>query len=103
MTGLVMRLLNLLPGLHSWVPMLPALIAGILTPLVFWRTARAWFGSAAGLFAVAIVSLSDFHIFYSRTALTDVPVLLFIILSVNRGIFGIQNCSVRSMILAGLF
>ena len=41
-----------------------------------WWAAREWFGRSAGLAAAALAALSDFHIAYSRTALTD-PVLCF--------------------------
>lgn len=52
--------------------MFPGLLFGTLTiPLVWW-VGRSWFGSAAGLGAAALAALSDFHIQYSRAALTDV-------------------------------
>jgi len=70
--------------------MLPVLLAGCATlPLVWW-VARSWFGAPAGLAAVSLAAFSDFHAQYSRTALTDVLLCLWVLLSV----FAIWNCLV---------
>jgi len=61
---------------------LPGLIAGCLTLIVVWRMARWWFGPAAGLSALALASLNDFHVAYTSTALTDVLLTLFVLLAV---------------------
>jgi 4-amino-4-deoxy-L-arabinose transferase-like glycosyltransferase len=71
----------LLPTLVKWavflfgpdapVPMLVNLIAGTATILVVWWAGRTWFGIAAGITAAALCAFSDFHILYTRTALTD--------------------------------
>lgn len=61
-------------GIAGFVAMLPNLIAGSATVLLLWRVGRSWFGTRAGMTAAALCACSDFHILYSRTALTD-PVL----------------------------
>lgn len=58
-------------GPASLGPMLVNLVAGCLTVLLLWRVGRAWFGPAAGATAAALCAFSDFHVLYSRTALTD--------------------------------
>lgn len=55
---------------------LPNLIFSALTVILCWWAARDWFGKAAGISAAALAALNDFHIAYSRTALTD-PALCF--------------------------
>lgn len=69
-------------GAGHWGTMLPTLLAGCATlPLVWW-VARSWFGPRAGLSAVVLASLSDIHALYSRTALTDVSLCFWLLLSV---------------------
>ena len=59
-----------------------SLLAGCLTiPLVWW-VGRSWFGPPAGLAAATLCSLSDFHIFYSRTSLTDVLLCFWLLIAV---------------------
>ena len=82
--------------------MLPSLLAGcVILPLVWW-VGRSWFGAQAGLAAAALAAFSDFHALYSRTALTDVLLCFWILLSV----FAIWKCLVggqlRWMAAAGL-
>ncbi|WP_417386328.1 ArnT family glycosyltransferase [Gimesia sp.] len=61
---------------------LPSLLFGILTVLLIWWVAREWFGPAAGLVALALASLSDLHLLYSRVALTDVGLGFCLLLAV---------------------
>ena len=77
------------------------MICGTLTVLALWLLARAWFGKAAGIFIAAIVSLSDFHVIYSRMAMTDVPCLLWIVGSVYLGTLAIQRQSFRTAAFSG--
>jgi 4-amino-4-deoxy-L-arabinose transferase-like glycosyltransferase len=100
--GFCMQLAAHLPGGSELAPVLPSVLLGSATLLAFWWLARSCFGAAAGLFAIAILSFSDFHVFYSRTALTDVPVLFFLCISVSRGITGIHRRSMRCMAEAGV-
>ena len=66
----------------GFVPMIPSLAAGIATIPSIWWFGRRWFGSTAGLASAWLVATSDFHACYSRAALTDVPVCLFILWAV---------------------
>lgn len=65
-------------GPSNLAALLPGLVAGcLLIPLVWW-IGREWFGSRAGLTACALASLSGPHAYFSRTALTDPLLALFL-------------------------
>lgn len=98
----LMRMADMVPGLHARAAFVPGILTGALTTLVLWFMVREWFGKSAGLFAACLVAFSDFHIMSSRMALTDVPVLFLICLSVSCGTRGIARQSLRSMVWAGL-
>ena len=96
------QVLSAVPGLSSVAPFLPSMLLGSLTILVLWWLGRSMFGQSAGLLLVYVVGLSDFHILFSRMAMTDVPVLFWTSLAVGVGVKGLQSRSVRTMALAGL-
>ena len=95
----------LVPSLIEWsmmvyggqsAPILPGVILGALTVPLLWLVTRSWFGGAAGTAAAALLALNDFHIAMSRSALTDVPLVFFLLLAVwlihqgvSRGRFGL--------------
>ena len=66
----------------GFIPIIPCLIAGIAMIPSIWWVCRRWFGPVAGLTSAWLVATSDFHASYSRAALTDVPVCLFILWAV---------------------
>ncbi len=57
--------------------------AGTLTVPILWWLGRRWFGGTAGLAAGTLAALNDAHIFFSRTALTDVLVCLLLICALH--------------------
>jgi 4-amino-4-deoxy-L-arabinose transferase-like glycosyltransferase len=59
--------------------MIPSLVAGCLTVLLTWWVVRGWFGVRAGFAASMLVATSDVHALYSRAALTDALLVLFIL------------------------
>ncbi len=69
-------------GTANWVPMLPSLVFGTLTIPLLWWVGRSWFGPAAGLAAATLAALSDYHILFSRSALTDVTLGFWLLLAV---------------------
>jgi len=90
------------PGLEDIAPFLPSMIFGALTIIVLWAMARAWFGINAGYVIAFVVGMSDFHILFSRMALTDVPALFWICSAVGIAASGIHRQSKRQMIVAGV-
>jgi len=99
--GTMMEGLQWLPGLGSYAPFLPSVFLGIATIIGLWLLARSWFGKPAGLFIAAVVAMSDFHIIYSRMALTDVACLFWIIASVGLGTRAVDRGCFKSAIAAG--
>lgn len=89
------------PSFRDLAPFLPSIVHGTALIVVSWWVARLFFGLSAGLMMAAVVSVSDFHILLSRMALTDVPALTWIVLSVGLGGRGIHRGSFRTMIAAG--
>jgi dolichyl-phosphate-mannose-protein mannosyltransferase len=65
-----------------WGTMLVGIFCGGFTVAVVWWVARQWFGVESGIAAAVLAAFSDFHILYSRTALTDVPLSLSMLLAV---------------------
>lgn len=66
----------------GFIPMIPSLIAGVAMIPSIWWVGRRWFGPTAGIVSAWLVATSDFHACYSRAALTDVPVCLFLLWAV---------------------
>jgi hypothetical protein len=89
------------PGLAQYAPFLPSALLGIATIPGLWWLARSWFGKPAGIFIVAVAAMSDFHIIYSRMALTDVACLFWIIASVSLGTLAVARQSFRTAAIAG--
>ncbi len=87
----------------GFIPMIPSLIAGLLTIPSIWWVGRRWFGPTAGLVAAWLVATSDFHASYSRAALTDVPVCLFILWGIYFLKQAMESGAWRDMLLASLF
>ena len=85
------------------IPMIPSLIAGLATIPSLWWIGRRWFGPSAGIVAAWLVAASDFHSSYSRAALTDVPVCLFMLWGVYFIWQALQTGTRRDIVLAGLF
>jgi len=83
--GLVIAEMLLLPTANApsdLTVMIPSLLAGCLTiPLVWW-VVRRWLGPRAGVVASLLIATSDFHGLYSRTALTDVLLVLLMLLAI---------------------
>jgi 4-amino-4-deoxy-L-arabinose transferase-like glycosyltransferase len=63
--------------------LLPGFLAGCGTIVAVWWFGRSWFGAEVGLAAASLVALNDFHLTFSATALTDVLLGLWLVLSVD--------------------
>lgn len=90
-----------IPGLARHAPFLPSALLGSATILAMWLLARSWFGKPAGIFIAAVVAMSDFHILYSRMALTDVACLFWIVASVGFGTLAVSRQCFRTSAVAG--
>lgn len=85
----------LLPSLLEWVLLLNGgqigslmwvnVAAGALMVVAVWFVAREWFGAGAALAAAVLAATSEYHIAFSRMALTDVLLCLWMLLGVHAG------------------
>jgi 4-amino-4-deoxy-L-arabinose transferase-like glycosyltransferase len=67
----------LLSGGRAQAAMWVNVLAGALTTLVVWWGARQCFRPAVGIISATLAATSDYHIAFSRMALTDVPLCLW--------------------------
>lgn len=78
-------------GPGPWGTMFPSLLTGALTVALSFHVARSWFGPEAAWPTAIIAVFSEFHIIYSRAALTDVSMAFFCLLSVYLGTEAIRD------------
>ncbi len=78
-------------------------VLGTVMILAVWLVAKSWCGPSGGLTAATLCACSDVHLFFSRTALTDVLLCLFMTLGVWLGWRAIRSGRPVTIILAGLF
>ena len=69
-------------GTSNFAAMAVNIAVGSLTVPLLWWVGRRWFGPTAGLAAATLAALNDVHIFFSRTALTDVLECFFLVWAV---------------------
>lgn len=89
-------------GPTRWAPFLPSLMLGSLTVPLVWWSVRRWSSGASGIAAAALISLSDFHIAMSRSALTDAPMVFFLLLAVWLAVETLSGRNFRLAAVAGL-
>jgi hypothetical protein len=94
--------LFLLFGAHDWLAIGTVALCGTLTVVVLYFAARSWFGSERALLAAAALASMQFHVLFSRQALTDVPYLLFFLLALWALSAALRTESWRMFALAGL-
>jgi 4-amino-4-deoxy-L-arabinose transferase-like glycosyltransferase len=69
------------PGSVMWVNVL----VGAITVLAVWCVAREWFGPVSAVIACLLAATNEYHIAFSRTALTDPLLCLWLLLAVYAG------------------
>lgn len=84
-----------------WAPFLPSLMLGSLTVPLVWWSVRRWSSGASGIAAAALISLNDFHIAMSRSALTDAPMVFFLLLAVWLAVEALSGRDFRLAAVAG--
>ena len=84
-----------------WAPLLPSLILGSLTVPLAWWSLRRWSNGPAGIAAATLIALSDFHIAMSRSALTDAPMVFFLLLAVWLAVEALSKSDLRLAAVAG--
>lgn len=89
-------------GVSDHAAIAVSLAAGTVTVLLVWWVGRRWYGPAAGLAAGWLAALSDVHIAYSRMALTDVLLTLWLVLAIGCLREGLRRGSFRWAVAGGL-
>lgn len=85
------------PHAVMWVNVL----SGSLTLLVLWGMVRQWWGPPAAIAAMVLLAFNEFHIAYSRAALTDAMLGLWMTAGVWAGWRAIQFGGPLSILAAG--
>ena len=80
----------------------PTMLAGSLLVPVVWLIGRDWGSPAVGLIAAGLVAVDPFLVMYSRSALVDVPMTLFLATALWLGVRGVAQVSVPILIAAGI-
>ena len=93
---------TLLFGQSSFGVMLPSILFGTLTVVLSFHVTRKWFGEEAALPTGVIAALSEFHVVYSRAALTDVVLGFFLLLAVYLGTEAVRYRRFRTAVLGGV-
>jgi len=88
-------------GAGTWQPLLPTLAAGCLLPIIVWWVARRWFGHEAGLLALWLAALSPTQTLFARSALTDPPLALAVLLGVAAASEGVARRNTFALWCAG--
>lgn len=89
--------------LPTWWPMLPALFCGLATIPSIWWIVRQWFSPRAAVVAALLIAFHEFHAAYCRTALTDIPLTLFVLWAVHWFWIALQTGRNRDAVIAGIF
>ncbi|MCA9076339.1 MAG: glycosyltransferase family 39 protein [Planctomycetaceae bacterium] len=103
----------LLPFLLEWTLILTGMnaasviwvnvVAGcVMVPSIWW-VSRQWFGPIAGMTSATLAAFSEVHILFSRTALTDVLLCLWMLWAVYWAWRAILTGRPLAIFLAGLF
>jgi len=93
---------SILFGTNPPVPMFVNLLAGTLTIAAVWWVGRVCFGPLAGMLAAALCAVSEFHILYSRSVLTDPLLCLWLVMAVGCLIRAHRQQDVRWMMAGGV-
>jgi len=93
---------QILFGISHLGVLLVNLLVGVFTSMALWWVGRNWFSKEVGLVAALLVSLSDFHVLYSRSALTDPLLCLLLLLAVFWWWQAVRSRTWVSILFAGV-
>lgn len=82
--------------------LIPGAVLGFLTVPLLWWVGRAWFGPTGAAVGATLLALSDIHVLFSRSALTDAPMTLLMLASVFAAWRGLIHRHTQSVVVAGL-
>ena len=89
-------------GARDMAAIAVSVVFGVATVPLVWWSARRLSGAGAGLAAATFLTFSNYHIAYSRMALTDVLFAFFFLVSIHAMVVAVERASLGWSILAGL-
>jgi 4-amino-4-deoxy-L-arabinose transferase-like glycosyltransferase len=92
----------LLGGPSDFAAILPGIICGTLSILIAFQFCRRIFGETEGLIAASLIAFSGMAVAFSRTALTDTPLLLFWLMAIQSGLKFLEKPGLKYAILMGM-
>lgn len=75
----VLEFSQLALGTSSLGVMLPGILCGVISVWFIWKIVREWVGRTEAAVSATLLALSGYHIYFSRSALTDVPVVMWML------------------------
>ncbi|HSG70308.1 MAG TPA: glycosyltransferase family 39 protein, partial [Planctomycetaceae bacterium] len=93
---------QLLLGTGSWGTLFLPVALGTLTVGFVWWLMRHFTGPVPALATAFIAAISEPHILYSRTALTDVPMIALMLLAIGLAWQGIASSDWKRSLAAGV-
>lgn len=82
--------------------MIPCVLCGVATVALLWWIAREWYGPTGAAIASTLLALSDVHILFSRSALTDVPMTLLMSAGIYAGWKSITTRKLSWLVVSGV-
>ncbi|MDG2390320.1 MAG: glycosyltransferase family 39 protein [Planctomycetaceae bacterium] len=98
----VMEMSQLALGTSALGVMLPGVLCGVITIWLIWRLVREWVGAEVAIVIAGLLAVNGYHIMFSRTALTDVPVTMLIVWGITAGWRAISTERIGMAIWAGI-
>jgi 4-amino-4-deoxy-L-arabinose transferase-like glycosyltransferase len=98
----VLEMSQLALGTSPLGVMLPGIICGVISIWLIWRLVREWVGAEVAILIAGLLAVNGYHIMFSRTALTDVPVTMLIVGGITAGWRAISTERLGIAIWAGI-
>jgi 4-amino-4-deoxy-L-arabinose transferase-like glycosyltransferase len=95
------RALFAIAGPSDLLAMSAVAAIGAATVWLLWRAGRSWIGETPALLGAAALASMEFHLLFSRQALTDVPFAFFVLLAVFAFTAAVERGSFALAIAAG--
>ncbi|MFM1802403.1 MAG: hypothetical protein RJA81_1755, partial [Planctomycetota bacterium] len=90
-----------LGGASDLAAIFPSLICGCLSILIIYWFSKKLFGTQSGLVAATLLSSSGLNIAFSRSALTDMPLVMIWLLTMLAGLNFLEKPRFRTAIVMG--
>jgi 4-amino-4-deoxy-L-arabinose transferase-like glycosyltransferase len=89
-------------GYHPLIPRLLYTFLGTIVVYLVYRLGKRLFGQPAGLVAAGLAAAYAYLILYSATLLTEIPFILFLLLSLNAAYDLIEKNDLKHWVVLGL-